>query len=65
MKGFLDTIMAAYYGHGGLNNYSVHPGLWNERLGLPVEELDETDEIVAARLYAGVDESYSTHRIPT
>ena len=34
------SIVAAIYGHGGFNNYSKTRGLWNEKLGLPKEDLD-------------------------
>lgn len=40
--GVLDTITATFYGNGKLNDYSKTRGLWNERLGLPVEGLEET-----------------------
>lgn len=36
-----DTIMGGIYGVGDLNHYSVNRGLWNERLGLPKEDLQE------------------------
>ena len=49
-QGLSEVITSAYYGYGGLNHYSVRPGLWNKRLGLPVEELDrETEKVVMAR----------------
>lgn len=40
--GVIATIHAAYYGKGNVNNYSATRGLWNEKLGLPKEDLDET-----------------------
>jgi NAD(P)-dependent dehydrogenase (short-subunit alcohol dehydrogenase family) len=36
------AIVAAIYGHGGFDNYSKTRGLWNEKLGLPKEDLDAT-----------------------
>lgn len=38
-------VQAALYGHGGVSNFSRYEGgkgLWNERLGLPKEDLEET-----------------------
>ncbi|KAF4627566.1 hypothetical protein G7Y89_g10587 [Cudoniella acicularis] len=40
--GDFEVITAAIYGHGGFNNFSRTRGLWNERLGLPVEDFEET-----------------------
>lgn len=40
--GSLELITAAIYGNGGLNEYSKTKGLWNEKLGLPKEDLNET-----------------------
>jgi hypothetical protein len=40
--GALSLITGAVYGNGSLNNYSKAPGLWNGKLGLPDEDLDET-----------------------
>lgn len=41
-----ETIMACIFGgeaFGGINQYSMHePGLWNDRLGLPKENMEET-----------------------
>lgn len=39
MKG-ISVITAVLYGKGGVNNFSKTRGLWNERLGLPVESLE-------------------------
>jgi nucleoside-diphosphate-sugar epimerase len=36
------VILAAIYGQGGFNNYSKTRGLWNERLGLPREDVEES-----------------------
>ncbi|PVH72225.1 NAD(P)-binding protein [Cadophora sp. DSE1049] len=38
----LNAIVAAIYGNGGLNNYSKTRGVWNEKLGLPEEELEDS-----------------------
>ena len=40
----LDVIVAIMYGQGGINNYSrdVQDGLWNDRLGLKRETLEDT-----------------------
>ncbi|RDW72069.1 hypothetical protein BP5796_08103 [Coleophoma crateriformis] len=38
MGGF-EVITAAVYGFGGANNYSKNRGLWNQKLGLPQEDL--------------------------
>lgn len=47
--GSSNAIVAAIYGHGGLNNYSKTRELWNERLGLPAEDFEEVlKEIVMA-----------------
>jgi hypothetical protein len=40
--GSVDAIVAAIYGYGRLNNFSKTHGLWNKKLGLPVEEMEET-----------------------
>lgn len=37
-----EQITAAIYGKGGFNNFSKTKGLWNERLGLPKEDLEES-----------------------
>lgn len=37
-----NIITGAFYGNGNLNNYSRSPGLWNERLGLPQEDIETT-----------------------
>jgi hypothetical protein len=34
------VIVAAIYGHGGFNDFSKTRGLWNEKLGLPEEDLE-------------------------
>ncbi|WYZ35529.1 hypothetical protein EsH8_X_000176 [Colletotrichum jinshuiense] len=39
--GAVAMVAGAIYGKGGLAHYSVTKGLWNERLGLPQEDLDE------------------------
>ncbi|KAK2045658.1 NmrA-like family protein [Colletotrichum somersetense] len=39
--GILAMIAGALYGKGGLAHFSATKGLWNERLGLPQEDLDE------------------------
>lgn len=39
--GLLGMIAGTIYGKGGLANYSVNKGLWNERIGLEQENLDE------------------------
>ncbi|GJC90180.1 bifunctional pinoresinol-lariciresinol reductase 1 [Colletotrichum liriopes] len=39
--GTLAMIAGAIYGRGGLAHFSVTKGLWNERLALPQEDLDE------------------------
>ena len=39
--GVLPMIAGSVYGKGGLGNYSVTQGLWNDKLGLPQEDLDE------------------------
>ena len=36
------AIVAAIYGYGGFNNYSKTCGLWNEKFGLPEEDLEAT-----------------------
>ncbi|KAH7381773.1 NmrA-like family protein [Cadophora sp. MPI-SDFR-AT-0126] len=38
----LNTIVAAIYGNGGLNNYSKTRGLWNGKLGLSEEKLGDS-----------------------
>ena len=42
ISGSLELITAAIYGNGGLNEFSKTKGLWNERLGLPKEDLRAT-----------------------
>ncbi|KAI8161154.1 Isoflavone reductase-like protein IRL [Colletotrichum sp. SAR 10_65] len=39
--GALGLIAGAVYGKGGLAQYSAKRGLWNEKLGLPEEDLEE------------------------
>lgn len=39
--GVLPMIAATIYGKGGVANYSVNRGLWNEKIGLAQEDLDE------------------------
>ncbi|KAK2064127.1 NmrA-like family protein [Colletotrichum caudatum] len=39
--GILAMIAGALYGKGGLAHFSTTKGLWNERLGLPQEDLGE------------------------
>ncbi|KAH0423112.1 hypothetical protein CcaCcLH18_12397 [Colletotrichum camelliae] len=39
--GALGLIAGAVYGKGGLAQYSAKNGLWNEKLGLPEEDLEE------------------------
>ena len=40
LLGTLAMLAGAIYGKGGLANFSVTKGLWNEKLGLPQEDLD-------------------------
>jgi hypothetical protein len=40
--GAMDLITAGLNGYGGFNCFSQRKGLWNERLGLPKEDLEET-----------------------
>jgi len=48
--GVIATIHAGYYGKGKLNHYSATWGLWNERLGLPKENLEDSiKEILESR----------------
>ncbi|KPM37518.1 hypothetical protein AK830_g9037 [Neonectria ditissima] len=48
--GALAQIAGAIYGKGGLANYSVNKGLWNDRIHLPGEILDEfVKEFVASK----------------
>lgn len=48
-QGLLAMIAGTIYGKGGLANYSVTKGLWNEKIGLAQEDLDETLESLIAR----------------
>lgn len=41
LMGTLAMIAGAIYGKGGLAHFSRNNGLWNERLGLPQEDLSE------------------------
>ncbi|KAF6818337.1 NmrA-like family protein [Colletotrichum sojae] len=41
LLGALGMIAGAVYGKGGLAQYSAKNGLWNEKLGLPEEDVDE------------------------
>lgn len=41
VMGVLAMIAGAVYGKGGLGNFSATRGLWNEKLGLASEDLDE------------------------
>lgn len=38
----VNAIVAAIYGNGGLNNYSKTRELWNKKLGLPEEKLEDS-----------------------
>ncbi|KAJ9613293.1 hypothetical protein H2200_003235 [Cladophialophora chaetospira] len=40
MLGIVNIITAAFYNYGRLNFYSTNVGLWNDRLNLPQEDLD-------------------------
>jgi uncharacterized protein YbjT (DUF2867 family) len=51
--GSLELITAAIYGNGGLNEFSKTKGLWNERLGLPKEDLKETVAWIVKKNAAG------------
>lgn len=49
--GVLDMIAAAFYGKEGLAHFSVTKGLWNDKLGLSQENLEEyLESFVAAKL---------------
>ncbi|KAF5588024.1 2'-hydroxyisoflavone reductase [Fusarium subglutinans] len=39
--GALAQISGAIYGKGGVANYSIDKGLWNDKIGLPGENLEE------------------------
>ncbi|KAG4438587.1 hypothetical protein IFR05_005911 [Cadophora sp. M221] len=41
-KAHTDSIVAAIYGNGGLNNYSKTRGLWNKKLSLPEDNLEDS-----------------------
>ncbi|KAH8767445.1 hypothetical protein F5883DRAFT_671003 [Diaporthe sp. PMI_573] len=47
--GMLGMVAGTIYGKGGLANYSVTKGLWNERIGLAQENPDETLQSLIAR----------------
>lgn len=47
--GLLAMIAGTIYGKGGLANYSVTKVLWNEKIGLAQESLDETLESFIAK----------------
>lgn len=47
--GLLAMIAGTIYGKGGLANYSATKGLWNGKIGLAQESLDETLESFIAR----------------
>lgn len=49
-KGSISLIACQVYNMDGLNNYSETQGLWNDRLGLPRESLEETVQRVVAQL---------------
>ena len=40
--GVVEMIMSAAYGFGGLNDFGERARMWNERLGLPEEDLEAT-----------------------
>ena len=48
LGGTLGLIAAAIYGKGGLAHFSETNGLWNEKLGLPQEDLAQCVEAVVA-----------------
>lgn len=50
VKGSIALIACEVYGLDGFNNFSKTRGLWNERLGLPRESLEETVRRVVAQL---------------
>ncbi|EED12198.1 conserved hypothetical protein [Talaromyces stipitatus ATCC 10500] len=47
--GVLAMIAGAVYGKGGLAQFSTKQGLWNEKLGLPQEDLNEVVKAYLAR----------------
>lgn len=47
--GVLSMIAGAVYGKGGLANFSSTKGLWNEKLGLPQENLGEFLEVYLSK----------------
>ncbi|KAK5171464.1 uncharacterized protein LTR77_004609 [Saxophila tyrrhenica] len=60
----LGLIVASFFGEGGLNEYS-RKGLWNERLGLKEEVMEETvREEVGSWRRGGVDDVGRTNRKP-
>lgn len=50
VKGSLGLITAEIYNVDDINNYSRTRGLWNDRLGLPKESLEETIRGVLAQI---------------
>ena len=58
---FVGTIVASLYGQGGFNNYSkdVNGGLWNQRLGLTDESLEDTIRSVLEQDERGITQGDS------
>jgi hypothetical protein len=50
VKGSIGLIACQIYNMDGFNNFSQTRGLWNDRLGLPKESLEETVREVVAQL---------------
>ena len=47
LAGSVEAITAEIHNYGGFNNFSATRGLWNEKLGLPKEELEAAIQRVA------------------
>ncbi|KAH8687289.1 hypothetical protein BGZ60DRAFT_362655 [Tricladium varicosporioides] len=53
--GAAEVITAAIYGDGGFNNFSRTKELWNERLGLKGEDLDDSVARIVANVKIGAE----------
>jgi len=49
-SGLVETITSVIYGYGRLNEFSNTQGLWNSKLNLPKETIEETLERVVVKL---------------
>jgi hypothetical protein len=50
MEGLVEMINASMYGYGGLNEFSKEAEVWNKKLGLSDEDLDQVVQEVVSKM---------------